>query len=80
MTNETSTDLFLVMNFIAVKTGGTWKKFKRSEGQKIISEVGCGHKKNEKIFPSLMLGGGPTGTRTKSMFGYSGEKHLKWNR
>jgi hypothetical protein len=37
--NETSKDLVLVMNSIAVTTGGTWAKFEKVEG----SEIGHTH-------------------------------------
>jgi hypothetical protein len=64
MAKETSTGLVLLMDSVAVATVGTWVKF-----EKVGRE--CGHKKMKKKFPFLMLRVGPTGPRTKLMFGYS---------
>jgi hypothetical protein len=51
MLNETSRDVVLVMNSIAVTTVVTWVKFERSKGQKVLPQTGCGH----KDFPFLLL-------------------------
>jgi hypothetical protein len=55
--SETSKDLVLVMNSIAVTTGGTWSKFEKVEG----SEIGYTHKE-ENVFLLLTLRGSQTGT------------------
>jgi len=65
--NETSKDLVLVMNSIAVTTGGTWANFEKVDG----SEIGHTHThKEEIVFLFLLLRGSQTGTGTESVLGY----------
>ena len=76
MPNGTFKDLILVMNSIAVTTGGTRAKFEKfgGGGQKVICQVqGTLHKKlKKKSF--LVLRRGPTGTQTESLFCYIGDR------
>jgi len=41
----------------AVTTGWTWAKYERAEGQKVLPQVGCGHKIEDKIFPYSQVEG-----------------------
>jgi hypothetical protein len=49
MSNETFKNLVLVMNFIAVTTGGTWAKFEKVEG----SEIGHTRKQENVFLPHV---------------------------
>ena len=68
MPNETSKDVVLVRNSIAVTIGGTWGNSKRSRGQKLDTHARTHTHthththKEENVFPFLMLWVCQTGT------------------